>query len=90
MDQREHEQAVGAGADADPFVGDRAVAGAHRVDRDDLGAARLQLAEADLDRVGIVVLGDAEQHEVLRVLPVRLAELPEGAADACTARRPPC
>ena len=39
VDQREREQAVGARADADPLVGDRAVAGAHRVDRDDLGAA---------------------------------------------------
>ena len=44
MHQGEGEQAVGAGTDADPFVGDRAVAGAHRVDRDDLGATRLQLA----------------------------------------------
>ena len=30
------EQPVGAGPDADPVVGDRGVAGAHRIDRDDL------------------------------------------------------
>ena len=45
VDQRRHEQAVGAGLDADPFVGDGVVAGAHRVDRHDLDAALLQLAE---------------------------------------------
>ena len=42
---------------------------------------RLELAELDLDRVGGVILGDAEQHEVAGVLPVRLAELPERAAE---------
>ena len=36
--------AVGAGADADPVVGDRRIAGAHRIDRDEAGAARLELA----------------------------------------------
>ena len=81
VDQREDEQAVGARPDADPFVGDRRITGADRIDRDDLGAAFLQLADADLDRIGIVILGDAEQHEVFGMLPVRLAELPERAAD---------
>ena len=80
VDQREREQAVGAGADADPLVGDRAVAAAHRVDRDDLGAARLELAQAELDRVGVVVFGHAPEHQVSRVLPVGLAEFPEAAA----------
>ena len=39
VDQREHEQPVGAGPDADPFIGDRRIAGAHRIDRDEFGAA---------------------------------------------------
>ncbi len=90
MHQRQHEQPVGARPDADPVVGDGVVAGAARIDRDDLGAALLQLAEPDLDRVGIVVFGDAEQHEVFGALPVRLAELPERAADRVEARPPPC
>ena len=80
MDQREGEQPIGARADADPLVRDRAVAGAHRVDRDDLRAARLELAQAELDRVGVVVFGDAPQHQVLRVVPVGFAEFPERAA----------
>ena len=81
MHQREREQPVRAGPDAEPLVRDRRVAGAHRVDRDDLGAARLELCEAGLDRVGIVVFGDAEHHEVFGALPVGLAELPERRAD---------
>ena len=38
VDQRADEQAVGAGPDADPLVGDGAIAGAHRIDGDDLDA----------------------------------------------------
>ena len=46
-----------------------------------LAPRALSLAEAELDRVAVVVLGDAEQQEVAGMLPVRLAELPEAAAD---------
>ena len=42
MDQGEDEQPVGARRDADELVGDGGIAGAHRVDRDDLGAALLE------------------------------------------------
>ena len=78
LDQRQDEQAVGSRPDADPFVGDRRIAGTNRIDRHELGgAARLEFAEADLDRIGIVVLGNAEHQEVPSVIPVRLAELPE-------------
>jgi hypothetical protein len=59
MDQREGEQAIGTRPDPDPFVGDRAIAGAHRIDRDDLGAVRLERAQAELDRIGVVVFGHA-------------------------------
>ena len=85
VDEAEGEQAVGAGGDADPLVGDGAVAGADRVDGDDAGAAGLELAEADLQRVEVVVLGDAEEQEELRVLPVGGAELPEGGAEGVDA-----
>ena len=81
MDQRHDEQAVGARPDSDPFVGDCRIAGAHRVDADELGAARLQFADAGLDRVGIVILGDAEHQEIFGPIPVRFAELPERSAD---------
>ena len=45
-----------------------------------LAPRSLSRAEAELDRVGIVILGDADHQEELCVLPVGLAELPEGAA----------
>ena len=80
MDQGQDEQPVGAGGDGDEFIGDRGVAGAHRIDRDDLGAALLEPAEAELDRVGIVVLGDADHQEEFCLFPVGLAEFPERAA----------
>src|SRR5690606_32278612 len=46
------------------------------------GAVLLHLAEAQLDRVAVVILGHAPQHQVATALPVRFAELPEAAADA--------
>ncbi len=79
--QRQHQRTVGSGSDADPFVGNGRVAGADRVDRYHPGAALLQFAQADLDRVGIMVLGNPEQQQAFCSLPVRLAELPERAAD---------
>ncbi len=85
--QRRGEQPVGAGLDADPLIGDRVVARAHRVDGDDLHAPLLELAEADLDRVGGMILGHAEQHEIARVIPVGIAELPERAAERIEAGR---
>ena len=81
MDQRADEQAVSTGADADPFVRNCGVASADRIDRDDLGAARLQLPQRLLDGIGAMVLGNTEQQEILGVLPVGLAEFPERAAE---------
>ncbi len=80
MDQGHDEQPVRAGRDADPFVGDGVVARPDRVHANDLGAAFLQLAQADFDRVAVVILGDTKQHEQFRAIPVGLSELPEGAA----------
>ncbi len=88
-DQRQHEQPVGARTDADPFIGDGGIAGADRIDRDELcalaGRPALDLAETDLDRVAVMVLGNAEHHEIASAVPVGLAELPERAADAVEA-----
>ena len=69
------------GLDRDPFVGDRRVAGAHRVDRDEAAAPALELRDRDLQRIRVVVFGGADHHEQLRALEVRPAELPEAAAD---------
>ena len=80
--QQRHEQgAVGARLDRDPLVGDRRVAGAHRVDRDEATARALELAQRDLHRVAVVVLGGADHHEQPGVVEVGAAELPERAAD---------
>src|SRR5262249_18266220 len=46
-----------------------------------------QLAEADLDRVAVMILGHPEHDEVARALPVGLAELPEGSAHGVKAGR---
>ena len=81
VNERADESAVRAGPDADPFVSNGVVARAHGIDGDDLRSVRLELAETDLDRVRAVVLGNAEEHEEFRVVPVRLAELPERAAE---------
>jgi hypothetical protein len=79
--QGKDKKAVGCRPDADPLVGNGAVAGAAWIDGNHLDAARFELAEADLDRVGIVIFGNAEQHEVPGMIPVRLAEFPERTAD---------
>ena len=76
VNQRQNEQAVGSRTNADPLVGDRGIAGADRIDRDDLGAARLELGQAGLDRIGIMVFRDAEKHEVLRRGPNRVRRIP--------------
>ena len=81
MHQRQNEQSVRARPDTDPLIRDGGVTSLHRVDGNELGATGLDVSEAHLDRVRIMILGDAEHHEILGVLPVRLAELPEGAAD---------
>src|SRR6266403_2408766 len=87
MDQRQHEQPVGAWPDPDPFVGDRRIAGAHRIYRDEFGAAPAQARQCQLDRVGIMVLGNAEHQEEAGALPIRLAEFPEAAAQRVHAGR---
>ena len=81
VQQRHEQRAVGAGLDRNPLVGDRRVAGAHRIDRDEAPAAALELAERDLERVGVMVLGGADHHEQPGAVEVRPAELPERAAD---------
>src|SRR6185312_16399734 len=68
-------------------VRDRAIARSHRIHDDDLRAALLQRAEPELDRIRVVILGDAPEHQVLRQRPVRLAELPEAAAERVHAGR---
>ena len=51
MDEGCDEHAVSAGFDADPFIGNCAIASADGIDDDDLGAARFELAEGCFDWV---------------------------------------
>ena len=85
VDQGQDEQPVGPWRDRQPFIGDGRIAGPDRVDGDELDAFLLQFAEPDLDGIGIVILGDAEHHEIAGVFPVGLAELPERPADGIDA-----
>ena len=87
MHHRHGQQAVHAGLDRQPFVGDRRVAGAHRVDGDELAALALEFFQADLDRVGRVIFGHAPHDEIFGVIPVRRAEFPEREADRIQAGR---
>ncbi len=87
VDQRQDQQAVGAGRDAVPVIGHGGISGADGVDADHPRAARLQLADADLDGVAVVILGHAEHHEHLGARPVGLPEFPERAADGVDAAR---
>ena len=82
VDEGEDEQAIRAGGDAIPVVGDGVIAGADRVYGDDFGVSGFQFAEADFDRVAVMILGDAEQQEHLGVVPVGLAEFPERASQS--------
>ena len=81
MDERRYERAVRARANPNPFVSNGRIARANRVHRNNFGTARLQLAEANFDRVGIVVFRDAEHQQHARMLPVRFAKFPERSAD---------
>ena len=81
VDQREQQRAVGAGTYAHPFVGDRRIAGAYRVDRDEAAAPALEFRDRDLHRIGVMVLGRAYHHEQLGAFQVRPAEFPERTAD---------
>ncbi len=80
VDQRQDEQSIGAGGDAYPFIGNCVIARADRVHADDLGTVGFKLAKADFDRVGIVVLSNAENHKQFCAVPIRRAEFPEGPA----------
>ena len=85
MHERQCQQAVGAGPDRHPFIGDRRIARAHRVDRHELRAALLELVETDLDRVRGMIFGHAPQQEILGVVPIGRTELPERVADGVQA-----
>ena len=80
MHKAEDKQTIRAGGDPDPIVRHRVVPGANGIHADDLCTAGLELTDADLDRVAVVVFGYAKQDKQLGVLPIRGAELPKRAA----------
>ena len=87
MDQAQNQQPIRPRRDPDPVIRHRRIAGADRVDRNHPCPPRLQPAEADLDRVRIMILRHPEHHEQLGMFPIRLAELPKRTADGVDARR---
>ena len=80
VQQRHEQRAVGAGLDRNPLIGNRRVAGAHRVDGDEPAARALELGERDLHGVAVVVFGSADHHKQLGAVQVGPAKLPEAAA----------
>ena len=79
--EREQECPIRARLDRQPVVGDRRVAGADGIDRDEAAAVPLEFRDRDLERVRVMILGGADHHEELRAFEVGPAELPERAAD---------
>ena len=96
--EREQQRAVGAGADRHPFVGDRRVAGADRIDRHEATAVALELRDRDLERIRVMVLGRADHHEELRAVEIGRRRTPRTSRRSCrscpaamlTEQKPPC
>ena len=65
MQQGHHECAIGARLDWNPFVGNRRIAGANRVDRDEASTAALEFGEGYFERVAVMVLRRADHHKQL-------------------------
>ena len=87
MHEGEDKETVGAGRDPDPVIGHGVIAGADGIDPDHARAARLDAADAHLDRVAVMIFGHAEQHEKLGMIPIGGAEFPECPAHRIDARR---
>ena len=78
--QQGHQQsAIGAGFDRNPFVGNRRVARAYRVDGNEAPTAAFELGQCHLERVAVVVFGRAQHDKELGALQVGPAKLPEAA-----------
>ncbi len=80
VDHREDKQAIGARCNAHPFIRNRVIAGTNRVNADNFGTTFLQLTQTDFDRIGVVILGHAKDHEQFGVVPIGCAEFPERPA----------
>jgi len=80
VDQREDKKPIRPWPDPDPLVGYRRIAGPHRVYRDEFGASATQARQPDLDRIRVMIFGDAEHHEIPGPFPIGLAKFPEAAA----------
>ena len=86
VNERQDEKPISSGGYADPVIGHGIVTRANRVHANDTRAARLDPANAHLDRIAVMVFGYAEKDEKLGMVPIRLAKFPEGTAhgvDAC-------
>ena len=81
MRDREQQRTICTRTDGHPLVGNRGIARAHGVDRDEAAAAALELRDRDLQRIGVMVLRGPDHHEHLRTIEVGSAEFPERSAD---------
>jgi len=86
VDQGEDEQAIGARRNTNPFVCDRIVARAYRVHANDFSTALFQAAQAHFNRVGIVILSNAKNHEHFGAFPIGLTKFPKGTTHGVNAR----
>ena len=85
MHHGEDKQSICAGCNADPFVGNRIVTCADRIDANHLRTTFLQPPQTHFDRVAVVIFGHAEEHEQFCALPIRLSELPKSTAHGVNA-----
>ncbi len=80
-DNRHDQRSIGAGFDGNPLIGNRRIAGTHRINRHKAPAVAFELAQRRLHGVGVMVFRRANHKEQLGTLQVGATKLPERAAD---------
>ena len=90
MHEREDKQAVGAGRDADPFVGDGVIARPDRVDADHFAPRAFILPSPIL--IGLLSWSSAtpNRHEQSWCGPSRAGRIPRTRRPSCRCQRRPC
>ncbi|CAB3773451.1 hypothetical protein LMG29542_07238 [Paraburkholderia humisilvae] len=81
VNQRHEQRTIGAGTDRHPFIGNRRIAGTHRIDRDETASRALEFRNRNLEWIRMVVFGGADHQKQLCAVEIRAAEFPERPAD---------
>ena len=82
LTNQSHEQsAVRARLDGNPFIGNRRIAAANRIDRNEAPAAALVLRQRGFHRVAVMVFSSADHHKQLGSLQIWPAKLPKASAN---------